>query len=869
MLIIGDTVAHYRILEKLGEGGMGVVYKAHDTRLDRTVALKFLPSGLNPTHEEKARFVQEARAASALNHPNVCIIHDIQEVNDQQFIVMEYVAGKTLKEMVPIRRLEDAIDYAIHITEALGEAHGKGIVHRDIKSENIMVNTKNQIKVLDFGLAKLRGSLKLTRTSSTLGTLAYMSPEQIRGEEVDARSDIFSFGVVLYEMLSGRLPFKGEHEAAMLYSIVNEEPEPIRRFRSDLAREVVDLLGRALEKDPLDRFQIVADVLIDLRRMRPDTSRIYISEHSARAAQIGTPIAGPERSLRRTLAPKLKWTLLSFAVVVALTGVYLYSWLDDHFSEHLRGKKEYTFRVLQIPFTEVSLPALSRDGNWAFFGARDVGGKWDVFQVNTTSPEFRRITFDSALRIFQVDLSPDGSQLVYDIAAQNDSFINVSVASVLGGKRRRIGIGIGPRWRPDGLRIGYIKGDYYAPSETGKNEFWTATADGREHCREFVDSAGTMGLGTPSFAWLPNGEAVGWIRILPGGHSELFVRLLAEGRERQITFDKKSINDVCLTAQNEMLFSSNRGGNSNIWMIPPDGGEILQITRGITPNVAVRTSAEGRKVLLLQQEQTRKVWIADLEGNKSAQVPTVEGLIYHASLSPDRMRLAFVMRGPDPGSVESSVFTCNRDGTELRKLASNASRPFWSPDGELIAYSATPPSPKDSSADRAVYVVHPLVADAPRWVSHGYPIGWKDPQTVIVYDGKRSLEVPLRGGTPRQVYKDSTRAVPILDGRHILFTDLRGSRRGLWIVSNLKNDTPRMISDKWNFSFNPDGRFVIVFDRGSLTRISLPDGRRRTVRRDYRGLTSESMVRVSPDGREIVYLEEVFPSKLVMIDDFN
>jgi serine/threonine protein kinase len=228
--MVGKTVSHYKILEKLGEGGMGVVYKAEDLNLTRTVALKFLPHGLEAHERDRARFLQEARAAAILNHPNICTIHDIQDHDGQLYIVMEYVQGRTLRETVPVRNIQDAITYAIQIAEAIEEAHTHGIVHRYIKVENIMVNSKNQVKVMDFGLAKLKGSLKLTRTGYKVGTLSYMAPEQIRGEPEDARSDIFSFGIVLHEMLTGHLPFRGEHEAAMVYSIMNEEPEPLQRL---------------------------------------------------------------------------------------------------------------------------------------------------------------------------------------------------------------------------------------------------------------------------------------------------------------------------------------------------------------------------------------------------------------------------------------------------------------------------------------------------------------------------------------------------------------------------------------------------------------------------------------------------------------
>lgn len=261
--MIGATISHYKIIKKLGQGGMGIVYQAQDMKLDRLVALKFLPHHLTANETEQARFIQEAKAASALNHPNVCIIHTIEEVEQQQFIVMECVDGQTLRDRFQkgSLKLNEAFSYAVQIGDALQEAHGKGIVHRDIKPDNIMVNSKNQIKVMDFGLAKLKGSLKLTRTSSTVGTLAYMAPEQIQGEEADARSDIFSFGAVVYEMLAQHTPFRGEHEAALMYSIVNEEPEPIEKYRQDIPPDCMRILKRALEKDPEDRYQSVADMV--------------------------------------------------------------------------------------------------------------------------------------------------------------------------------------------------------------------------------------------------------------------------------------------------------------------------------------------------------------------------------------------------------------------------------------------------------------------------------------------------------------------------------------------------------------------------------------------------------------------------------
>ena len=264
--MIGQIISHYKILEKLGEGGMGVVYKAHDTKLNREVALKFLPPHISTGGIERERFLQEAQAASALNHPNVCTIYDIKEENNQQFIVMEFVDGTTIKQKLPIQKVQDALTYALQIGEALHEAHGKGIVHRDIKCENIMVNSKNQIKVMDFGLAKLKGSMKLTKTSSTVGTLAYMAPEQIQGLEADRRTDLWGFGVVLYEMLTGELPFRGEHEAAVMYEILNLDPKPIQTLRSDVPEHLQVLISQLLQKDPTKRISSAAEIIEQLKK---------------------------------------------------------------------------------------------------------------------------------------------------------------------------------------------------------------------------------------------------------------------------------------------------------------------------------------------------------------------------------------------------------------------------------------------------------------------------------------------------------------------------------------------------------------------------------------------------------------------------
>jgi serine/threonine protein kinase/Tfp pilus assembly protein PilF len=270
--MINKTISHYRILEKLGEGGMGVVYKAQDTKLDRIVALKFLPKHLLCDAEAKARFEHEAKAASSLNHPNITTIHEIDEFEGECFIAMEYVEGKSLKELLKEKTLslKEVLDIAIQICEGLLVAHEKGIVHRDIKSENIMLTSRGQVKIMDFGLAKLKGITGLTKDGSTLGTAAYMSPEQAKGEEVDNKSDIFSFGVVLYELLTKQLPFAGEHPAAIIYSIINEEPQPIARYNNQVSAKLEEIVFKALAKDKEERYQHIDDLWADLAKARKE-----------------------------------------------------------------------------------------------------------------------------------------------------------------------------------------------------------------------------------------------------------------------------------------------------------------------------------------------------------------------------------------------------------------------------------------------------------------------------------------------------------------------------------------------------------------------------------------------------------------------
>ena len=271
--MIGKTISHYKILEQLGEGGMGIVYKAQDLRLDRFVAIKVLPPHMSKDEESKQRFVHEAKAASALNHPNIGVIYEIDETPDKQtFIVMAYYEAKTLREIIDegMTDVDEVIDIALQVSSGLEAAHKKGIIHRDIKPSNILVTKDGLVEIIDFGIAKLAGNVKLTKAGIAMGTIEYMSPEQARGEEVDHQSDIFSLGSILYELLSGTNPFRGDHEAAICYEVVHEEQEPIGNIRPQVPKGLQQIVAKMLKKEQKDRYQNADDIITDLKRHKTD-----------------------------------------------------------------------------------------------------------------------------------------------------------------------------------------------------------------------------------------------------------------------------------------------------------------------------------------------------------------------------------------------------------------------------------------------------------------------------------------------------------------------------------------------------------------------------------------------------------------------
>ncbi len=863
--MVGKTISHYRILEKLGEGGMGVVYKAHDTKLDRVVALKFLPHYLTSNPIEKERFYHEARAASALLHGNVAVVFEINEHDGQVCIAMECVEGRTLKRIIEedALSLKNVLDIAIQVADGLAAAHEKGIVHRDVKSENIMVTPKGQPKITDFGLAKVKGATKLTKEGSTLGTAAYMSPEQARGEEVDHRSDLFSFGVVLYEMLTGKLPFRGEHQAALLYSILNEEPMPVARFNEKATPEIERIVAKALEKDRDDRYQHADEMLTDLRRERKKID--YVKTGQASTA----PIVKASATLRRRLL-----VLGAAATLIVLIGASYV--IVSKRAGRVSLNPNMNFRTLPIPFTEIGTPGLSRDGAWAAFPAPDERGKHDVYFMNTASGESRRITSDSSFFMASADISPDGSQVAYDRPeSAGGRYPEIAVVSSVGGSSRVIvAKGWLPRWRPDGQRIGYVTGKE-AGSKSGKAEFRTVRPNGTDDRVELIDSTSTE---DGRFSWSPDGRSICWIKIISQHHQELVVHELSTGKSRQITFDKKDIREVCWASNGRIVFCSNKTGNFNLWMISLSGGAETQITKGAGPDNSIAISRDGSKLLYRQEQTIGHIWIAGTDGTNPRQITFDDVYLWRVAFTPDAKKVLFGLIQPGGSNWGSAVCSIDRDGRNRKQLTSGdemVNNPLPSPDGRWIIYGGNAiDEPSDSSS---VYLIGAANPGAPRLVGRGSPSRWIDEKRFLAWDSGITCNRlhSIDGGEPTKFFEDSTAAFPLQGGKYIGYWNSRSGQEGFWVCAapgtkDARLPAPKRIIHPMLFAeLDKSGEYIYyVENSGELQRVSIPSGRKEVIRGVFPGLTAwRSWFDISYDGKEIVYTDASPNCKLIMIEN--
>jgi serine/threonine protein kinase/Tol biopolymer transport system component len=888
--MIGRTILHYEIVETLGRGGMGVVYKARDTHLDRFVAIKVLPPEKVADPARKRRFVQEAKAASALNHPNIVHIYDIADADGIQFIAMEYVPGKTLDQLIGRkgRRLSDALRIAVQIADALTKAHFAGIVHRDLKPSNIMVSNDGLVKVLDFGLAKLTepvtGEIVETATiredekpdteeGTIVGTVAYMSPEQAEGKPVDARSDIFSFGSLLYEMITGQRAFRGDSKLSTLSAVLKEEPKPISALAADTPHDLDKIITRCLRKDPARRFQHTADLQIALAELKEesDSGTLAVAETGA-------------RTTARVRKIRLVWVSAGLAIVL-LAALGIWSW-------PARQPSRPALTVVPLTSTPGNewAPSFSPDGNQVAFvwnSSEEGKGNSDIYVKLIGGNEAVPLTRTPADE-FSPAWSPDGRFVAF-MRVLSPTSRGVFLIPAIGGSERKLAevseeyalpsYG-GPylSWFPDGKWVATV--DTASPGEP----YGIFLLSVETHEKRKLTSPPQKFRGDTSPSVSPDGRALVFSRFVEGNIGDLFLLQLSEnlspnGEPKRLTFENRFADSPAWTPDGgSIVFSSGSAHAPSLW-------EVVLPRRGGTPDKPERLAFSGtdaRQPAISRQGDLAypagsgldiDVWRLELNGGRPAakgpaKLISSTHIDHEARYSPDGKHIAFISNRS--GSFE--VWVSDSDGSNAMPLTSFGGSYYimsdrWSPDGRDIYFSS------DASGRNRLYVIS-ANGGKPKPLAENLD-GWSRDGKWIYFGSKRSGEgqlwkKPVSGGDPVQVTRKGfgEGAIESTDGRLVYYE--KGG--GVWRVPIQGGEETRVLESFFNDNFAVVDQgiyFIPSAERSAIQYLSFATGKVSRIagigtrEPDY-GFS------VSPDGRWLLYAQwESIRSDLMLVKNFR